>query len=388
MKKGLLVGLAALSTISLASCGNKGSGLKVGVVCIGDETATYDKNFMNALDKVKKDKGIKVFYKYNVSEDGDASYQAAVELAEAGCDIVISNSFGFEANTIKAAKEYPDVQFFHCTGVKAHTEKLANFANGFAEIYEGRYLAGIAAGMKLKEMGETKLGYVGAYPYAEVKSGYTAFYLGAKSVLPEVTMQVQFTNNWGNTNLETAAAENLYNKGAKLISQHADTYGAPSVCDKYGIPNVAYNVSTESKYPNTYLCYSAINWAPCFTHLVECVEKGEHMEWDFSGSLADGAVVVGKAGKCAAPGTQEAMDAAAEKIKNGELKVFDCANFTVNGEHLTSRLADVDDAGDWAPETEAIVTEGGKTFYAESKFRSAPYFDVNIDGISEVTTSK
>ena len=382
MKKGLLAGFVALSAISLASCGGKKDGLTVGVVCIGDETATYDKNFMNALDKVKAEKGIKVLYKYNVPEAGDSSYQAAVELAEAGCDIVIANSFGFEANTIKAAKEYPEVQFFHCTGVKAHTEKLANYANGFASIYEGRYLAGIAAGMKLKEMKETKLGYVGAYPYAEVKSGYTAFYLGAKSVCPEVTMQVQFTNNWGNTNLETGAAESLIAKGAKLISQHADTYGAPSVCDQNNLPNVAYNVTTETKYPNTYLCYSAINWAPCFTHLVECVENGEQMEWDFSGSLADGAVVVGKAGKCAASGTQEAMDAAAEKIKKGELKIFDCANFTVGGQHLTSKLADVDDEGDWVPETEAIVTEGDKTYYAESKFRSAPYFDVDIDGIT------
>ena len=182
------------------------SKIKVGFVFLHDENSTYDLNFINAAKAAAEQLGLtddQVMMKTNIAES-QACYDAAAELVDAGCDLIITDSFGHESFALAAAKDFPEVQFVSCTGVKAHTEGLSNFHNAFASIYEGRYLAGIAAGLKLNEMiengditaEEAKMGYVGAFPYAEVKSGYTSFFLGARSVCPSVTMEVTFTSSW------------------------------------------------------------------------------------------------------------------------------------------------------------------------------------------------
>ena len=166
---------------------------------------------------------------------------------------------------------------------RAHTEGLDNYHNAFASIYEGRYLAGVAAGMKLNKMIEdgkftadkAKMGYVGAHPYAEVKSGYTSFYLGAKSVCPTVTMEVTFTGEWYSEVKEKEAANKLINDGCVLISQHADSMGAPTACEEAGVPNVSYNGSTVDACPNTFIVSSAINWAPYFEYIITQTNKAK-----------------------------------------------------------------------------------------------------------------
>ncbi|MFR5782797.1 MAG: BMP family ABC transporter substrate-binding protein, partial [Oscillospiraceae bacterium] len=210
----------------------------------------------------------------NVPE-GQECYDAAAELADDGCNIVFADSFGHEDFMIQAAA-VPRVQFCHATGTKAHTEGLDNYHNAFASIYEGRYLAGIAAGMKLNEMIEAgeitedqaKMGYVGAYTYAEVISGYTSFYLGAKSVCPSVTMDVTFTGSWYDETAEKEGANNLIAGGCVLISQHADSMGAPTACEVAGVPNVSYNGSTIDACPNTFIVSSRIDWAPYFEYMI------------------------------------------------------------------------------------------------------------------------
>ena len=295
---------------------------------------------------------------------------------------------------LEAAKAHPEVQFCHATGTKAHTENVPNFHNAFASIYEGRYLAGIAAGMKLNEMikagkitaEQAVMGYVGAFTYAEVVSGLTSFYLGAKSVCPSVTMKVQYTGSWYSESMEQEAANALLAKGCVLISQHADSMGAPSACEVAGVPNVSYNGSTYQACPETFIVSSAINWAPYFQYIVESYVKGEEIAADWCGGIAEGSVVLtGINQDVAAEGTVEAIKAAIAQFKAGTLKVFDVAkdNFiTVNGEKLTSYLADVDDFGDFVKETEAIK-DG---YFAESSDRSAPYFDIIIDGIENLNT--
>ena len=262
MKKLLALVLAVLMLVTLAACGgnaddNAAKDIKVGFICLHDEKSTYDLNFLNGVDEVKKALNLKddqVIVKTNVPE-GDECYQAAADLVDQGCNVIFANSFGHEDFMIKAAKEFKDVQFCHATGTKAHTEGLSNYHNAFASIYEGRYLAGVAAGLKLKEMMAAdstvvpKMGYVGAFTYAEVISGYTSFYLGAKSVVPEVTMDVQFTGSWYDAVEEKNAAEALIAKGCVLISQHADSMGAPSACEAAKVPNVSYNGSTKEACP-------------------------------------------------------------------------------------------------------------------------------------------
>ena len=376
-------------TNDTSDAGSDVSDLKVGFIFLHDENSTYDKNFMDAAKAVQAKLGLsdeQVMFKTNIPESSEC-YEAAAELVDAGCDLVFADSFGHEDFLIQAAEEFPDVQFCHATGTQAHTRKLANFHNAFASIYEGRYLAGVAAGMKINEMIENgdftadqaKMGYIGAYPYAEVKSGYTSFYLGAKSVCPTVTMEVMFTNSWFDIALEKEAANSLISNGCILISQHADSEGAPKACEENNVPNVAYNISTISMGPNTALISSKIDWAPYFELILNAVLAGEEIPTDYCMSLSDGGVVLTELNEAvAAEGTQEAIDAAMEKLLAGELHVFDTANFTVNGENLSSYMADVDSDASFTPDTE-VIADG---YFHESEHRSAPYFDIDIDGIT------
>ena len=288
---------------------------------------------------------------------------------------------------LKAAKEFPDVQFCHATGTTAHTENVPNFHNAFASIYEGRYLAGIAAGMKLNEMIESgkitaeqaKMGYVGAYTYAEVVSGYTSFYLGAKSVCPSVTMEVQFTGSWYDEALEKEAATKLLSNNCVLISQHADSMGAPTACENAGVPNVSYNGSTQSACPNTFIVSSRIDWAPYFKYIINSVVKGEEIATDWCEGFEAGSVKLTDINEAvAAEGTKEALEAAKAKLIAKEIHVFDVNNFTVEGKKLDSYKADVDTDAAYEKDTEAI-SDG---YFHESEYRSAPYFDINIDGIT------
>ena len=363
--------------------------IKVGFIFLHDENSTYDLNFINAAKAACEALGLtedQYVLRTNVPE-GQECYDAAAELADDGCNIIFADSFGHEDFMIQAAREFPEVQFCHATGTKAHTEGLDNYHNAFASIYEGRYLAGIAAGMKLNEMIEAgeitadqaKMGYVGAFTYAEVISGYTSFFLGARSVCPTATMEVTFTGSWYDETAEKEGAQKLIQNGCKLISQHADSMGAPTACETAGVPDVSYNGSTQDACPNTYFISSRIDWAPYYEYAITACRNGEAIDADWTGTLATGSVKLTDLNtNVAAEGTQEAIDAAIAKLESGELKVFDCTTFTVEGKTLESCMADVDTDADYTPDTEVI--ENGA--FMESKFRSAPYFQLNIDGIT------
>ena len=408
MKKFLAMLLALVMALSLVACGEKkddtqGNGdgdataakVKVGFITLHDENSTYDKNFIDAAKEACANLGLveneDFFIKTNVGETEQCA-EVAADLVDAGCNIIFADSFGHEPYMIQVAKENPEVQFCHSTGTRAHTEGLANYHNAFASIYEGRYLAGIAAGMKLNAMieagdikaEEAKMGYVGAFTYAEVVSGYTSFYLGAKSVCPTVTMDVTFTGSWYDETLEKEGAEKLIQGGCKLISQHADSLGAPTACENAGVPNVSYNGSTQAACPNTYIISSRINWAPYYEYAIKAVMDGTAIDADWTGTLATNSVVLTDLNTTvAAEGTAEAIAAATEKLEKGEIHVFDCSTFTVKGEALTSYKADVDTDDAYTPDTE-VVHDG---YFSESEFRSAPYFDLQIDGINLLDTN-
>ena len=387
MKKIIALLLVVLSVFGMAACGNTQSDeptLKVGFIFLHDENSTYDKNFIDAAKIACENMNVEMFQKTQIPES-NACYDAAIELIETdGCSIIFADSFGHESFLMEAAKEHPEVQFCHATGTQAHTAGLANFHNAFAHIYEGRYLAGVVAGLKLKEMMDAdptivpKMGYVGAFTFAEVISGYTSFYLGAKSIVPEVTMDVKFTGSWYDEAKEKQAAQALIDNGCVLISQHADSMGAPTACESAGVPNVSYNGSTAAACPNTFLVSSRINWVPYFEYMIGQVQKGEAIDTDWAGDLENGAVAMTELGTAVAPGTAEKLAEVKAQLIADEINVFATANFTIHGAKLSTYFADVDTDPNYTPDTEAIANG----VFQESKFRSGPYFDLRIDGIT------
>lgn len=396
MKKKVLSLVLALMmifafSVTLTGCGGgEDSGYKVGFICLHDENSTYDKNFIDAANAACEELGVTPVLKTNIPE-GQECYDAAAELVDAGCDIIFADSFGHEPYMIQAAKDFPEVEFCHSTGTRAHTEGLDNYHNAFASIYEGRYLAGVAAGMKLNEMIENgditadqaKMGYVGAFTYAEVVSGYTAFFLGARSVCDSVTMDVTFTGSWYDEALEKEAANKLINDGCVLISQHADSMGAPTACENAGVPNVSYNGSTLDACPETFIVSSRIDWTPYYVYAIKAAQNDEAIDADWVGTLDTGSVVLTDINEdVAAEGTADKIEEIKAKLISGEVNVFDIATFTVDGAAISSYMADVDTDADMTPDTEAI--EDGA--FRESKFRSAPYFDLQIDGINLLDT--
>ena len=393
MKKILALVLAVvMATFCLASCGDKKESkkdssekMKVGFICLHDENSTYDKNFIDAAKKACDELGVDKVFKTNIPENNEC-YETAADLADSGCKIVFADSFSHEDYLIKAAKEFPDVQFCHATGTKAHTSDVKNFHNAFASIYEGRYLAGVAAGLKIQEMidagkvkkDEAKIGYVGAFTYAEVISGYTSFYLGAKSIVDTATMEVQFTGSWYDEAKEKEAAQKLINDKCVLISQHADSMGAPTACETAGIPNVSYNGSTADACPNTFIVSSRIDWTPYYKYIINCVKDGKAIDTDWTGTIATGSVALTEINeKAAAKDTQAKIDAVKADLEAGKVHVFDTATFTVDGKKVESYKADVDTDAKFEGDTE-VIKDG---YFHESEYRSAPYFDLRIDGI-------
>ena len=421
LRKLVSVAMAGVMTLSLAACGGSGTAdttaapasteavadttaadageteakeaapaggvakedLKVGFVFIGDENEGYTAAHYKGAMEMKEALGLaddQIIVKWNIPED-ETAQDAAMDLADQGCQIVFANSFGHESYVIQAAKEYPEVQFCHATGFQAASSGLSNMHNYFTAIYEARYVSGVVAGMKLNQMIEDgtvakdacKIGYVGAYPYAEVISGYTSFFLGVRSVCPDATMEVKYTNSWASFDLEKEAADALISDGCVLISQHADTTGAPTACEAAGVPCVGYNISMIATAPTQALTSSTNNWGAYVTEAVQHVVDGTEIPVDWCKGFSDGAVLITELNEAAvAPGTKEKVEEVEAKLAAGELHVFDTSTWTVEGKTLDSYKKD--DGNEY-------ISDG---YFHESEFASAPAFDILIDGIKTI----
>ena len=445
-KKILAAGcLAIISLSGLTSC--EKTGFKVGLICLHGQNSSYDNNFIQAFEKACQEEGLTEGANHNgyeirtdVAEDYNKIYTAAKEWAEDGYSMIFSDSFGHQYGLFDVAKEYPTTVFCHATGTFAVGNPLKNYHTAFADIYQGRYLAGVLAGEKLYKdyvangcPNETiKIGYVGAMPYAEVISGYTSFYLGVCSVfdkhsLNRPEMVVRYTNSWYDYQAEYEAAKTLIlQEGCKLISQHADSYGAPKACEDNNIPNISYNISTKKECKNTYLGGSKINWRPYFIQAIRDAREvyhdgardgqhGAYLNPDYTAGFSnidnekvdlydeDNSIQLLEFSDEMEEYSDEIIDIATE-LRDGGKEVFDVNTFTVKNckrggfemdsdGHLTKCLADID--GDYVPEENVIKhkSDGSITFFAESDYdayavgeanplRSAPYFDLIIDGIT------
>lgn len=389
MKHTKLLTLAMVSAMaaSFAVCGASAEGvavedLKVGVIYIGDENEGYTAAHMEGIDAMMESLGLEesqIIEKTLIGED-EGCADAAFDLADQGCQIIFGTSFGHETYLMEAAAEYPEIQFCHATGYQAATSGMENMHNYFDNIYEARYVSGVVAGMKLNEMitdgtiteDGAKIGYVGAYPYAEVISGFTSFYLGAKSVCPSVTMEVKYTNSWASFDLEKECAEAMIADGCVLIGQHADTAGAPTACQAAGVPCVGYNISMIETAPDSALTSSTNNWGVYYTYAVQCVVDGTAIDTDWTAGLAEGAVLISELNEATvAEGTAEKVEEVEAAIVDGSLKVFDTSTWTVNGETLDT----------YEKNGIEYISDG---YFHESEFGSAPAFDIIVDGIDSI----
>ena len=424
MKKFLAMLLALTMVLALAACGGKKeetpapaetpaeapaeeSAVKIGLICVHDINSGYDAAHIEGLQTACKELGIpesQIVMKYNIPED-ETCQDTAVDLAEQGCTIIFSDSYGHQMHMQAAAEEYPDVTFVACTGDLAASSGLSNYKNMFPYTYESRYVSGVVAGMKLKELmdagtiSDPYVGYVGAYPYAEVVCGYTAFLLGIQSIVPEAHMDVQYTNSWYDPSKEAETANALMARGCVIIGQHADSTGAPSAVqealEKGTVAySVGYNIDMLSVAPDAALTSAQNNWSVLYKHMLEEFMAGEELPTDFACGYADGAVMISALGGSCAEGTQEAVDAAWAGIKDGSLKVFDTSKFTcqpaadgsyqVDADgHVTSAFG-LDTNGDWVNDAGEAIEDGA---FVESVLRSAPYFSLRIDGITELNNN-
>ena len=419
IRKSLCLLLALVMMIGLVACGGEAdksgsdaaSKVKIGVILVGDETEGYTAAHMEGIKKAAAELGIadsQIIWKYKTPENSSCA-DAATDLIGSGCNLIFSNSYGHQTFMVEAAKEYPDATFVAMTGDFAAISGCSNFKNAFTSVYESRYVSGVVAGMKLKELldngtlststqpnsfdadGNVKIGYVGAFSYAEVVSGYTAFYLGVKSIVPNVVMEVMYTNSWFDIDKEAAAAEALIANGSVIIGQHADSTGAPAATQKR-LDNgticysVGYNVDMLGTAPTAALTSATNNWSVYYKHAIECVMNGKELEADWSKGYSEGAVGITDLGPSCAAGTAEKVAEVEAALKNGTLKVFDADTFTVGGQKVTSAPCDLSFM-DWSTmtaiykgETVEAIKDGA---FAESTFRSAPYFQLRIDGIVE-----
>ena len=385
-----------------------GTDIKIGVVLIGDENEGYTYSHIKGIQEAAKALGISesnIVWKYSIGED-ETCYDACVDCVDQGCQIVITNSYGHQSFCLQAAEEYPDVQFVAMTGDTAKASGLDNFHNAFTGIYQARYVGGVVAGMKLQELidegkvedknktadGKIKIGYVGAYPYAEVVSGYTAIFLGLQIIVPDVAMQVQYTNSWFNITAENEAAKALIADGCIIVSQHADSTGAPAATQKLKDAgkicySVGYNIDMLSTAPTAALTSATNVWSVCYKELIEGAQNGS-IPQNWCKGYEDGAVAITDLGPEAAEGTAAKVAEVEAALKDGSLHVFDTSKFTVDGKEVTSCPVDLTyyDFSTGSPvavyqgETKEAVSDG---YFHEGELRAAPTFSLRIDGIIE-----
>ena len=380
--------------------------IKIGVILVGDENEGYTFAHIEGIREALANLNIPndaehVIWKYVIGEDATC-YDTAVDLAEQGCGIIFSNSYGHQSFMVQAAEEYPDIVFVPCTGDTAAVCGLANVVNMFPQTYQSRYVSGVVAGLKLKELMDAGtvtdpyIGYVGAYPYAEVVSGYTAFFLGIRSIVPEAHMDVMYTASWFDLNKENETAKALMAKGCVIIGQHADSTGAPTAVQA-ALENgevhysVGYNVDMLSVAPKAALTSAQNNWSVLYTNVLKDFMSGNGVQHDYTAGYEANGVMISKLGESCAPGTAEKVEEVIAAIKDGSLHVFDTSTFTIGGQKAEDNEANTYfdfstmnsdyTAVQYVGENIQVITDG---YFHESLYRSAPYFGLRIDGITEL----
>jgi len=358
--------------------------LTVGFIYDNDESTPYTYNFSLAKDAVEKKYGERVTIETCSNVLDEEMEEPLRELVDKGCDIIFLN--GYSELVMKLAPEYPGTQFCQTSYMDMNGKSVPDNYHTFkGEAYQGRYVSGIAAGMKIKEMisegiiteDQAIVGFVAAFPTSEVISGYTAFLMGVRSVVPQAVMRVRYTQTWSSYALEKSAAEQLLDEGCVVLSQHTDTIGPAIACEETSESRPVYfvgnNQSMSEVAPGTSLVTSRICWEPYVLSAVEAVMMNRDIESVVSGNIHGHDVSAGFENgwvemedlnlQVAADGTQQAMDAAIDRFDKGDV------SFVYKGDYTGTDPADPSDTCD--------LREG----YIENEYTSYPLFHYILNDI-------
>ena len=326
----MLAALAVLSGCSKKSAADTKitkDNIKIGFVYIG---TINDQGYTQAQDQGRlalKDLGIDIekqtMYKENVPENADCE-KAIRDLIDAGCNVIYSTSFGFMDWTLKVAEDFPNIKFGHCSGYKT----AENMSAYFGKIYEARYLAGIVAGLKTKS---NKIGYVAAFPIPECIRGINGFTQGVRSVNPDATVEVVWTNTWFDPTVEKQGALELLNKGCDVIEQHQDTTAPQVAAQEKGAFCIGYNSPTPFAAPKAYLTAPIFMWGTFIKDDVSKILDGTWTSRKYWEGLDKGMVDLDALSELCAPGTAEKVAEAKKAIIDGSLKIFAGPVYDQNG---------------------------------------------------------
>ncbi len=331
MKKLLALLMSAVMLLSVAGCGGTEAGgttkdtIKVGVIHIGDpaDGSGYSYTHDLGIQEMQESLGLKddqIVRKINIPDDDSAATKTAIEdcIAE-GCTIIFGTSYGYMDTMESLAAEYPDVYFSHGTGYKSNE---TNFNNYFGRIYQARYLAGIAAGLKTTT---DKIGYVSAYgtELAETCSGINAFALGVQAVNPDAVVYVKTLSSWFDPANETAYAEALIEMGCDVIAQHCDTANPQVAAQNASVFGCGYNSDMTPQAPKAHLVAPIWNWGVYYTAATQAVIDGKWAELgNYYAGIEVDLVDVSPVSENCAENTKEYIDAVKALIKAGEWDVF------------------------------------------------------------------
>jgi len=339
LKKLLSFILVIAMVLSFTACGTKdkessktNSDFKVAVIHIGDPadgagyTFAHDQGIV-AMQAALGLSDEQVIRKNNVNDtDAVAIRTAMEECIEEGAKIIFGTSWGFMDTMDQLATEHPDVIFSHGSGYMNNGKNMNNY---FGRIYQARYLAGIAAGMKSES---NMIGYVAAMPVdnSEVTGGINAFAIGVESVNPDAKVYVKVTNTWLDPTLEGQAAEALLDMGCDVIAQHGDTTAPQMAAQNRGVWGCGYNSDMTKDAPKAHLTAPIWNWGVYYTKAAKAVMEGTWTNENYYGGMDDGLIDISPLSANCAEGTQAAIDAAKKEILDG-YKIFEGELFDNQG---------------------------------------------------------
>ena len=349
--------------------------LKIGVIHIGDpaDGSGYSYTHDLGIQGMQKNLGLsddQIVRQLNISDKDTTAIRNAIEDCIAqGCNVIFGTSYGYMDTMEALANEHPDVIFSHGTGYKSNGSNLNNY---FGRIYQARYLAGIAAGLKTKT---NKIGYVSAYgtELAETCSGINAFALGVQSVNPDAVVYVKELQSWFDPANETAYAEALINMGCDVISQHCDTANPQIAAEKAGVFGCGYNSDMTKDAPKAHLTATIWNWDVYYTAAVQAVIDGKWVEFgNYYKGVKEGLCDVSPLSANCVPGTQEKIDAVKALYNDGSWDVFTGVklSFDENNNVIKTDAALKDNTGKeivpaGGPSVEDSVITGSMNYFVE-----------------------